>query len=111
MADGAECGGDQHLKINGDKDIVLNNWKDAEAPEEKEVLGHTAIKYRTFSFTKVVKGNPLVKEVKTVSSQFMIENSPTKFHMITHNKTYEAPYCDTFVVYQEILVLSPPADS
>lgn len=41
----------------------------------------------------------------------MIENSATKFHLITQNKTYEAPYCDTFVVYQEVLVLSPPPES
>ena len=54
-----------------------------------------------------VKGNPMVKVCPTKKTYFLIENSPTKLHIIVRNNTKEVPYCDCFQIFEEILFLSP----
>jgi len=49
----------------------------------------------------------MVKEAPTTKTSYLLEKSPTKLHLLVKNKTTDVPYCDTFQVLEEWLILSP----
>jgi len=58
-----------------------------------------------------VKGNAFVKEAPTNRKFYLIEKSDTKVHWITVNTTSDIPYCDTFHVEEEWMIVSPDPSS
>lgn len=66
---------------------------------------------RTLDMVVQVKGNPMVKEAPTTKTFYLIENSETKFHMLCRNNNRNVPYCDSFQIIEEYIVLSPEPGS
>ena len=58
-----------------------------------------------------VKGNAFVKEAPTTRKFHLIEKSDTKVHWIVINSTSDIPYCDTFHIEEEWMVVSPDPSS
>jgi hypothetical protein len=52
-----------------------------------------------------VKNNPFVKKVPTTVSWFLIEKSSSKITIRTLNKNSEVPFCDSFIIEMELVIL------
>lgn len=106
MQDDAELGIHKFLATRDIIDIDFGKWEEATG-DDITILGMTAKKKRVATFTAQVKNNPLVKVVPTRKTYYLIEHTPTKLHIIQKNKTSDAPYCDTFQILEEWIILSP----
>jgi len=54
-----------------------------------------------------VKGNAFVKEAPTHRKFYLFEKSDTKVHFIAGAYTSDIPYCDTFHIEEEWMIVSP----
>ena len=52
-----------------------------------------------------VKNNPFVKKVPTAVQWFLIDRSNTKIQIRTLTRNSEVPFCDSFMIEMELLVL------
>ena len=60
-----------------------------------------------FSVVVSLKGNPFVKVAPTTKYFKVIENTDTKVNLRVLNKVTNVPYCDSFAVEEDWLILSP----
>ena len=58
-----------------------------------------------------IKNNPFVKVSPTTKHYKMLENCDTKIRIKILSKCTDVPYCDTFAVDEELLILSPATTS
>ena len=76
--------------------MTVTPWGDPTSAEEATVLGLTAKQMRVLNMIVQVRGNPMIKVCPTKKTYFLIENSPTKVHIIVRNNNKDVPYCDCF---------------
>lgn len=105
--DEAELGFDKFMESRGEQNVNMGLWEEAKPGDDGVIFGHRATQMRQMTMVVQVKGNPMVKECPTTKTYYLIENSATKLHVFCRNNTREVPYCDSFQVIEEFLLLSP----
>jgi hypothetical protein len=88
----------------------MTKWRAAETPDERDYKPEKGVKLpvkqvREHKIEIQVKNNPFVKKVPTAVQWFLIEKSSNKIQIRTLTKNSEVPFCDSFMIEMELLVL------
>jgi hypothetical protein len=108
--DDATCSPAEFYASRGDQNFSITKWRPAETPDEKEFKPEKGVKLsvkqvRENKIEIQVKNNPFVKKVPSTISWFLIEKSNTKIQIRTLTKNSDVPFCDSFMIEMETLVL------
>jgi len=110
MGDDATCSQAEFFGSRGDQNFSITKWRLPETPDEKEYKPEKGVKFpvklvRENKVEIMVKNNPFVKKVPSTSSWYLIEKSNTKILIRSITRNSDVPFCDSFMIEMETLVL------
>ena len=96
----------------GEKDISATKWRSPQSSDEQAHKPEKGVnlrvnKVRTVKFEVQIKNNPLVKKCPTTVTWNLIEKTPNRIVMRNLIRNAEVPFCESFLIDQEIIVLGP----
>jgi hypothetical protein len=89
----------------GELNLTYGDWVENITEEVYEGM-NVIMTFEMFAELQI-KDNPFIKVSPTTKYVKLIEQTETKFHVRIISKCSGVPYCDTFSIEEDFLILSP----